>query len=470
MSHFNQIMDREAGLRRDLSSAQLSMIAIGAAIGTGLFLGSGFAIGFAGPSVLLSYAFGGVIALLLMGCLAEMTAAHPTAGSFGSFAEHYLGPFAGFSTRYVYWASLVLAIGTEVTAVAIYMRYWFPAVPGWYWVTGFSLALIGINLIGVRTFGNVEYSFSFIKISAILLFIILGARLVFTAPSGSGIGLSNYVSHGGFFPKGLFGTWAGVIPACFSYLGIEMIAVAAGEARDPQKAVGRAFRLTLVRLLFFYLLTLGLMVAIIPWSEASTRESPFVKVMEATHVPGAASLINFVVLVAALSAMNSQLYTATRMMFSLARGGQAPRPFGAINSRGIPAAALALSSTGTAVAVLLSIFFADIAFPFMNAVSVFGGLFAWLMIFVTHLFFRAKSRDLTLPFRMWGYPFTSLLGAAIVAAVMATTWFVPIFKSSLVYGLPFVVLLAVAHRFLLSASVRERRATTSPSMIDVETR
>src|SRR5262249_16310556 len=150
---------------------------------------------------------------------------------------------------------------------------------------------------------------------------------VFTAPPGSGIGFSNYVSHGGFFPKGLSGTWAAVIPACFSYLGIEMIAVAAGEARDPEKAVGRAFRLTLVRLLFFYILTLGLMMAIIPWSEASTRESPFVKVMEATHVSGAASLINFVVLVAALSAMNSQLYTATRMMFSLARGEQAPRLF-----------------------------------------------------------------------------------------------------------------------------------------------
>jgi AAT family amino acid transporter len=461
MTQFNHIMERESGLRRDLSSAQLSMIAIGAAIGTGLFLGSGFAIGFAGPSVLVSYGFGAVIALLLMGCLAEMTAAHPTAGSFGSFAEHYVGPFAGFAVRYAYWASLVLAIGTEVTAIAIYMRYWFPAVPGWYWITGFSLALVGINLINVRLFGNVEYTFSFIKISTILLFIVLGARLVFTAPPDSGVGFSNYVSHGGFFPKGLSGTWAAVIPACFSYLGIEMIAVAAGEARDPEKAVGRAFRLTLVRLLFFYILTLGLMMAIIPWPEASTRESPFVKVMEATHVPGAASLINFVVLVAALSAMNSQLYTATRMMFSLARGGQAPRFFGVINSRGIPAAALGISSIGIGIAVLLSIFFADIAFAFMNAVSIFGGLFAWLMIFVTHLFFRARSGGLALPFRMWGYPFTSLLGAAIVAAVMGTTWFVPQFKSSLIYGLPFLAVLALLHRFALPARDRARERPTA---------
>lgn len=446
---FETIMDRELGLRRDLSTGQLSMIAIGAAIGTGLFLGSGFAIGFAGPAVLLSYAFGALIALLLMGCLAEMTAAHPTAGSFGSFAEHYIGPLAGFLVRYVYWASLVLAIGTEITAVAIYMGYWFAGVPGWYWISAFSAALVGVNFINVKVFGRIEYSFSFIKLSAIIIFIILGARLVATAPETSGIGFSNYFARGGFFPKGLFGAWAAVIPACFSYLGVEMIAVASGEAKNPQAAVVRAFRLTLVRLLVFYLLTLGLMMAIIPWYQASVKESPFVLVMEATRVPGAASLLNFVVLVAALSAMNSQLYTATRMMFSLARGGQAPRMFGVINARGVPGAALGLSSAGIGIAVILNIFFNDIAFAFMNAVSTFGGLFAWLMIFVTHLFFRAKSENLTLPFRMWGYPFVPAFGAMVVACVMATTWFVPVFRSALVYGLPFVAILSAAYAIFL---------------------
>lgn len=442
---FESIVDRELGLRRDLSTGQLSMIAIGAAIGTGLFLGSGFAIGFAGPAVLLSYAFGALIALLLMGCLAEMTVAHPTAGSFGSFAEHYIGPLAGFLVRYVYWASLVLAIGVEITAVAIYMKYWFAGVPGWYWILAFSAALMGINLIHVKAFGRIEYTFSFIKLSVIIIFIILGARLVATAPEGSGIGFSNYFSRGGFFPKGLFGAWTAVIPACFSYLGVEMIAVASGEAKNPQTAIVRAFRLTLARLLVFYLLTLGLMMAIIPWYQASVKESPFVLVMEATRVPGAASLLNFVVLVAALSAMNSQLYTATRMMFSLARGGQAPRIFGEINARGVPGAALCLSSVGIAVAAILNIFSSDFAFAFMNAVSIFGGLFAWLMIFVTHLFFRAKSREEKLAFRMWGYPFAPAFGAVTVAGVMVTTWFVPVFRSALVYGLPFVALLALAY-------------------------
>src|SRR5579863_6841508 len=173
---FDTIVEREKRLHRGLSTGQLSMIAIGAAIGTGLFLGSGFAIGFAGPSVLLSYAFGAVLALLLMGCLAEMTVAHPTAGSFGAYAEHYISPLAGFIVRYAYWSSLVLAIGTEITAVAIYMKYWSFNVPGWYWILGFSAGLIGVNLINVKVFGSVEYAFSFIKISAIVLFIILGAH------------------------------------------------------------------------------------------------------------------------------------------------------------------------------------------------------------------------------------------------------------------------------------------------------
>jgi AAT family amino acid transporter len=447
LKQFATILDREEGLHRDLSTGQLSMIAIGAAIGTGLFLGSGFAIGFAGPSVLVSYVIGAILALLIMGCLAEMTIAHPTAGSFGVYAEHYISPLAGFMVRYVYWSSLVLAIGTEITAVAIYMNYWSPNIPGWYWIASFSAGLIGVNLINVKVFGSVEYIFSFIKIAAIVLFIILGARLVFTAPVGSGVGFSNYVSHGGFFPKGLTGTWIAVIPACFSYLGIEMIAVAAGEAKSPQIAVSRAFRLTFVRLLFFYLMTLGLMLAIIPWSAASTQESPFVKVMEATHISGAASAINFVVLIAALSAMNSQMYTATRMMFSLSRGGQAPRCFGVINSRGVPAAALGISTTGIAVAAILNVFFHDTAFEFMNSVSIFGGLFAWLMIFVTHIFFRMRSGQLDLPFRMWGYPFTPLLGAGLVAAVLVTTWFTPEFKSALLYGLPFLAALVLAYLF-----------------------
>ena len=190
-SRFEAILEREKGLHRGLSTGQISMIAIGGAIGTGLFLGSGLAIGFAGPGVLLSYSIAGLIALLLMGCLAEMTVAHPTSGSFGAWAEFYIGPLAGFLVRYAYWSSVVLAVGTEVAAIAVYMRFWYPAVPGWIWILGFSAALVLVNAFNVELFGSVEYCFSALKIAAILVFIVLGARIVFAQ-----IGFANYASHG----------------------------------------------------------------------------------------------------------------------------------------------------------------------------------------------------------------------------------------------------------------------------------
>jgi AAT family amino acid transporter len=261
-------VEREGGLHRSLTTGQLSMIAIGGAIGTGLFLGSAFAIGLAGPSVIISYAIGGLIALLLMGCLAEMTIAHPASGSFGLIAELYVSPLAGFLVRYAYLAGTMLAVGTEITAIAIYMKYWLPDAPGWWWILGFSTALVAVNASSVRTFGAVEYAFSFIKIAAIALFILLGAYVVFDAAPGSGIGFDNYTAHGGFLPNGLWGMWVAVIIAIFSYFSIEMIAVAAGEAKDPRRAIVRAFRATLFRLAFFYIATLALMLAIVPWTDA----------------------------------------------------------------------------------------------------------------------------------------------------------------------------------------------------------
>ncbi|MBN3827247.1 amino acid permease [Burkholderia sp. Ac-20384] len=442
---FDAIVEREKGLHRGLSTGQLSMIAIGGAIGTGLFLGSGFAIGFAGPSVLVSYAIGALIALLLMGCLAEMTVAHPTSGSFGAYAEHYVSPWAGFLVRYAYWASIVFAVGTEVTAIAVYMKYWFPAVPGWYWIVGFSAALIGINLVSVKVFGAVEYVFSMLKIAAIVAFIALGAVVVFGAPAGSGIGFANYTAHGGFFPKGVWGMWVAVIVSIFSYLSIEMIAVAAGEARDPHQAITRAFRATMVRLVFFYLLTLALMLAIVPWTAAGADESPFVKVMAATHVPGAAGVINFVILVAALSAMNSQLYITTRMMFSLSRAGYAPKALGRLTGHGVPAAALGLSAIGIALATVLNVLYPDTSFVMMMSVSMFGAMFTWLMIFVTHLFFRRHHRGQALAFRMWGFPVTSLLGAALMFAALVTTYFTREFRMTLFCGVPFMIVLSVVY-------------------------
>jgi AAT family amino acid transporter len=443
---FDAIVEREKGLHRGLSTGQLSMIAIGGAIGTGLFLGSGSAIHLAGPAVLLSYAIGALIALLLMGCLAEMTVAHPTSGSFGAWAEFYVGPLAGFLVRYAYWSCIVLAVGTEVTAIAVYMRYWYPHVPGWVWILAFSAVLITVNVVNVRLFGTVEYCFSMLKVAAILAFIALGGWIVY-----SRIGFGNYTSSGGFLPNGAWGMWMAVLVSIFSYFGIEMIAVAAGEARDPHLAITRAFRATMFRLSFFYLLTLAVIVAMAPWTEANTGQSPFVKAMAGTHVPGAAGVVNFVILIAALSAMNSQLYITARMMFSLSRAGYAPRRFGELNAQGIPLPALLLSTVGIAVGALLTVLYPDAAFLLMMSASMFGAMFTWLMIFVTHLsfrrFFRRSHADEALRFRMWGYPWSSLAGAGLMIALLVTTFFTREFRFTLICGVPFLLVLAVVFQF-----------------------
>jgi len=432
-------------LQRRLGTAQLSMIAIGGAIGTGLFLGSGFAISLAGPAVLVSYGIGGLIALLLMGCLTEMTVVHPDTGSFGWLAQLYVGPLAGYLVRYAYWSANVLAVGTEVTAVAVYMRYWMPGLPGWWWILGFSLALIAINAFSVRLFGSIEYAFSFVKIAAILAFLVLGGWTVLHSSGRPGIGLANYTRFGGFLPHGIGGMWIAVVVSIFSYLGIETIAVAAGEAQDPERVIVRALRTTLARLAFFYLATLAIMLAVMPWTRAAAGASPFVTVMEASGVPGAASLINLVILIAALSAMNTQIYAASRMLFSLSEAGYAAPLLGKISRRGVPMPALLASTAGIAVAAVLYVLAPERAFTVMIALSMFGALFTWGMIFVTHLCFRAARREIPGRFAMWGYPWTSLLGLLMMIAILVTTAFTAAFRLTLVYGVPVLGVLCVVY-------------------------
>ncbi|HVO45337.1 MAG TPA: amino acid permease [Steroidobacteraceae bacterium] len=460
------IVGRESGLHRGLTSRKIAMIAIGGAIGTGLFLGSGFAISTAGPSVLISYAIGALIALLLMGCLAEMSIAHPTTGSFGTYAEQYLGPLAGYLVRNLYWMSVVLGVGTEITAVALYMKFWFPAQPGWLWIVLFSGTLIGINASSVKSFGSVEYGFSFIKVTAIVGFIVVAGYVVLMAPSDplqatSSVGFHNYSASGGFFPHGFSGTWVATIMAVFSYLSIEMIAVAAGEAAEPRVAIMRAFRSTVFRLVLFYVLTLALMLAVVPWTQAGSSESPFVTVMRTLGIPAAAGIMNFVVLIAALSAMNSQLYVTTRMLFSMSRAGYVPRSLGTLNARGIPLGALLVSSSGIAVAALLNVMWPAEAFIPMVAVSCFGALFAWMMIFVTHYAFRRqRSREANAAsrFRVWGFPFTTLLGAGLMFALLVTTPFTSAFRLTLLVGLPVLAGLTLLYR-LQQRSTRSRDST-----------
>ncbi|MBJ9937733.1 amino acid permease [Acinetobacter pittii] len=447
MSSFDEIQNREAGLHKKLSAKQMGMIAIGGAIGTGLFMGSKFAISFAGPAVIVSYAIGGLIAFAIMACLAEMTVQHPTSGSFGAYAEHYVSPLAGFLVRYCYWACIVLAVGTEITAVADYMKLWFPHVGSWIWIAFFSLTLLVVNAYSVKAFGLVEYWFSTIKVFAIIVFILLAVGILTQSHGGTAQVLSNLTEHGGFFPHGFSGVWIGVIISIFSYLSIEMIAVAAGEAKDPERAVKKAFKSTAIRLILFYLLSLFLIVALVPWTTliGADATSPFVMVMKIVGIPYADSILNFIVIVAALSAMNSMLYISTRMLFSLSRAGDAPKLFGRISHNGVPINALLLSAVGIGIASIVYTINPSSAFPIMIALSMFGALFTWGSIFITHMFFRRKmaQQGQQLKFKVPASQLISLLGLIAILSITVTTWFTNEFKSTLQFGVPLVVVLTV---------------------------
>jgi amino acid transporter, AAT family len=448
-------IEQSEQLSRQLTSSQLSMIAIGGAIGTGLFLGSSLAVRVAGPGVIVSYLIGAVIAILFMGALSEMAVAHPTAGSFGVYAELYLNPWAGFAVRYTYWAAQCIAIGSEAVAIAIYCQWWFPNTPRWLWVLVFSLTLVYVNARSVGSFGSFEYWFAMIKVVAIVLFIVLGVALVFGAGPRPAIGFSNFTSHGGFFPKGFTGVWMAMVFVILSYIGTEVVAVTAGEAKNPEIAIPRAMRSMVGRLILFYLGAISLLIAIVPWDQvqpgSDVTASPFVRVFSLIGIPAAAHLVNFVVITAAASSMNCNLYLCSRMLFSLSRGGYAPEALGRVSSRGTPVLALLVSAAGLGLATLTAFFFPDSAFIYLFGISLFGGLFVWLAIFITHLFFRARWQAEGRPSpaaRMAGYPYTSILGAVAMVAILATTWWVEGMRITLIAGIPWLAILTIAYLLL----------------------
>jgi amino acid transporter, AAT family len=455
-------IERGEQLSRALTTGQLSMIAIGGAIGTGLFLGSSVAVHLAGPGVLISYLIGAVIALLFMGALSEMAVAHPAPGSFGVYAELYVNRWAGFVVRYTYWAAQVIAIGGEAVAIAIYCQWWFPQTPQWIWVLAFGAALLMVNARSVGSFGSVEYWFAMIKVVAIILFIAFGLTLILGIGHRPALGLSNLSAHGGFLPAGWPAVWRAMVFVIFSFIGTEVVAVTAGEARDPATAVPRAMRRVVARLIVFYLGAMFVLLAIVPWTQIQpggmVTASPFVKVFQLVGIPAAAHVVNFVVITAAASSINCNLYLTARMLFSLARGGYAPAAWGRVSRRGVPLVALLVSAAGLVIAVLVALR-SPRAYLYLFGVALFGGLFVWLMIFVTHLFFRhqwdAEGRP-RLPVRMIGYPYTSILGALAITAILATTWFVEDMQPAILVGVPWLVGLSVAYWVVRKSRGEER--------------
>lgn len=415
-------IDRESGLNKGLTKAQVVMIGLGGAIGTGLFMGSGIAINYAGPAVILSYIIAGFAAVVMVFSLSEMAVVHPTAGSFGTYAETYLNPWSGFVVRYTYWISQVIAVGGEAVAAGVYMTFWMPDVPVWMWSLGFAFILLYVNSRSVSDFGTFEYWFAFIKVTAIVLFIVLGAATIFgigTAP----VGTRNLTGlPGGFMPNGLYGVWMGVLIGIFSFVGIEVIAVASGETKEPEKAIPAALRTMAARLILFYLLALTIVVSFVPWTETGAKvveQSPFVKVLAYTGIPHAAGIMNFVVISAALSSMNTNIYLASRMLFSLSRGSHAPGYLGKLSANGTPVGAILTSGACILIAASVSMF-TPLAYNYLFGIAIFGAITVWMFILVSHLSFRRFHRGATLPIRMPFFPYLQIAGLTLLAAILLT--------------------------------------------------
>ncbi|MFD0111497.1 amino acid permease [Streptomyces sp. NPDC001940] len=446
---------QDHGLKRTLTGRQLSMMGLGGAIGTGLFLGSGLAISAAGPASVLAYVLCALIALVIGWALAEMTAVHPATGSFGTIGRHYLGPLAGFVIRWTYWTIQVIAIGGEVIAAGIYVRFWWPELPLWTPVVAFSLLLLAANALTVGVFGRLEYWFSTIKITAIGVFVLLGCAYVFLGlPGHEAVGASNLSGPGGLLPHGMSGLGTAFVFVIFSYIGTEIIAVTAAESENPVRDIPRAARRMVVRLALFYVLAMAVVVTVVPWSRTAAggdvTASPFVQLFDVAGIPAAAGIMNFVVLTAALSSANANTYLATRMIHSLAVDRHAPRTFARVGRGGVPHRALAVSGLGLGAAAILSVHSEDTAYVLLFGISVFGALVVWILILATHLMFRrhrARHGLPASPARLRGAPLTTIAAALALAAILVSTAFIDGLEDSWKAGLPFFALLIVAYRF-----------------------
>jgi amino acid transporter, AAT family len=437
-------------LRRKLTQRQLSMLAIGGAIGVGLFLGSSVTIRLAGPAVIVSYLLGALIAMIVAYAIAEMAVVHPVAGSFGVYAETYVNGWAGFSVRATYALVQIIAIGAEVTAVAIYFAFWFPGVPQWVWVVAVSAGLVGINTLQVGRFGEFEYWFALIKVLAIVLFIVVGTGLIIGISPKPAIGLSNLTANGGFFPFGWKGVWLALSLTLTSYMGVEVIAVTAGEAERPAETIPRAMRSIVFRLILFYVLAITIMLAMSPWNQGGTgiTGSPFVRAFSSAGIPFAASLMNLVVITAALSSSNTDLYLVTRMLFSLSKSSYAPESLSHLSRNGVPVYALGVATGGMVAAILLAVFAPAKAFLMLYGVAVAGMFFVWTVILVTHLAFRralSPERVASLPMRIWFFPYSTILGIVVLLGITVSTFFVDGLQYTVPAFAPFLLLFSLAY-------------------------
>ncbi|MDG3011026.1 amino acid permease [Rhodococcus sp. D2-41] len=439
-----------------MSSRHLFMITLAGVIGTGLFLGTGQVIGQAGPGgTIVAYIVGGVLLYLTMVCLGELSVVMPVSGSFQAHATKFIGPGTGFTIGWIYWLSWASFIGLEFLSAGIIMRYWFPNTPTWVWSAFFIVVLFLINCFTARSFAETEYLLAGIKVLAVAMFIVLGALAMFgvigmrdQAPPF----LSNFTEHGGFFPTSIGAVFAAMMTVVYTFMGSEVMGVAAGETRNPSKAVPRAVKTIVFRLVFLYLGAIVILVALIPWQKVGLNESPFVTVFNSIGIPYSASLMNFVVLIAVLSVGNTGLYMCTRILWSLSKEHAAPRAFGRTTKRGIPFIALVVTLVFGLFSLLSSIVAADTLFVFLISVSGIGGALSWMAIAWSQFRFRRQyvrdgGRVSDLPYAAPWFPVTPVLVIVMNIAVFVAMGFDPTQRLSLILGLGIVPVCYAIHRF-----------------------
>ncbi len=382
--------------------------------------------------------------------LGEMIVQEPVTGSFSHFAFKYWGKFAGFLTGWNYWFLWIVTCMAEITAAGIYMQLWFPDSPKWMWALFALILMTIINLIAAKAFGELEFWFAMVKVVAIIFMIVLGLGLILfgLGNGGDAIGFSNLWSHGGFMPNGFGGIIAALPIVMFAYLGVEMIGVTAGEAKNPKKIIPRAINTVLIRILVFYIGALTVIMAIYPWDQITDGNSPFVMMFENVGIRYATGIINFVVLTAALSSCNSGIFSTGRMLFNLSHQKQAPKIFGKVGKTGVPTNAIYMSAIVLLIGVVLNYFVDEKVFTYITSVSTFGAVFTWIMILITQIKYRktlSKEQINKLSFKMFLYPFTSYISIIFFLFVVILMAFNEGTRIALIVGPIWMILLLVLY-------------------------
>lgn len=444
MSHSQQ-------LQRRLSTRHIRFIALGSAIGTGLFYGSSEAIKSAGPAVLLSYLIAGIAVFIVMRALGEMAVNKPVTGSFSQYATEYIGPLAGFVTGWTYCFEMVIVAIADVTAFGIYMGFWFPDVSRWVWVLSIIFIIGGINLMSVRVFGELEFWFSLLKVTAIGAMIIAGLGLILFgigSSDGQPTGIHHLWSDGGFFPNGMEGILLSLAMTMFAFGGIEVIGISAGEAENPKRVIPRAINSVPLRILVFYIGTVFVLTSIYPWDQIGNQGSPFVQLFEHLGIKSAAMILNIVVITASISAINSDVFGAGRMMYGMAQKGQAPKVFATLSRFGIPWMTVTVIGVALLAAVVLNALMPESAFLLVASLGTFATLWVWLMILLAQMGMRRKmSREAVdkLEFPLRGYPVAPILAIAFMVLVIGLIGYMPDTRISLYAGGVWLLLLLAAY-------------------------